>query len=48
VENNLELKNEQIADLNAEKFALNGNIAVLEQILFEKEDTNGMIEDVMN
>ena len=48
VENNLELKNEQIKDLNAEKFALNGNVAVLEQILFEREDESHLIDDVLN
>jgi len=47
VENNLELKNEQISDLNAEKFELSGNVAVLEQVLFEKEDNNHMIDDVL-
>ena len=30
VENNVELKNEQIYDLQNEKFALNGNVAILE------------------
>ena len=47
VENNLELKNEQIADLNAEKFSLNGNVAVLEQILFEREDATHMMDDIL-
>ena len=33
VENEVEMKNEQIQDLNKEKFELNGNIATLEQLL---------------
>jgi hypothetical protein len=48
VENNLELKNEAIADLQKEKFDLSGNLAALEQLLFVKEDTHNMVEDLTN
>jgi predicted nuclease with TOPRIM domain len=48
VENSLEIKNEQIGDLQKEKFDLSGNLAALEQLLFVKEDSHNMVEDLVN